>query len=229
MPNCPPFLYGKEIAYLCAPNIKKTKRDMSRKKVTEEQKKASEAQDAVENKEEKKEEQVKEEAKVAAETEDQCKEAKEDAEDEKTLLKRQLEILNDKHLRLIAEYDNFRKRTLREKMELSKNAGESILLNVLPVIDDFDRARGHLGEASDLNAVKEGIDLIYNKFQEFLKQQVVSEIETEEQEFDSEVHEAVTKIPAPSEEMKGKIIDCIQKGYKLNDKVIRYPKVVVGE
>ncbi|WP_462317767.1 nucleotide exchange factor GrpE [Marinilabilia sp.] len=202
---------------------------MSRKKVTEEQKKASEAQDAVENKEEKKEEQVKEEAKVAAETEDQCKEAKEDAEDEKTLLKRQLEDLNDKHLRLIAEYDNFRKRTLREKMELSKNAGESILLNVLPVIDDFDRARGHLGEASDLNAVKEGIDLIYNKFQEFLKQQGVSEIETEEQEFDSEVHEAVTKIPAPSEEMKGKIIDCIQKGYKLNDKVIRYPKVVVGE
>ncbi|PWE01250.1 nucleotide exchange factor GrpE [Marinilabilia rubra] len=202
---------------------------MSRKKVTEEQKKASEAQDTVENKEKQKEEQVKEEAAEISEEEDQCKEAKEDVEDEKTLLKRQLEDLNDKHLRLIAEYDNFRKRTLREKMELSKNAGESILLNVLPVIDDFDRARSHLGAASDLDAVKEGIDLIHNKFQEFLKQQGVSEIETEEQEFDSEVHEAVTKIPAPSDDLKGKIIDCIQKGYKLNDKVIRYPKVVVGE
>jgi len=202
---------------------------MRRKKATEEQKKASEAQDAVDKKENQKEEQVNEDAQEAAEAKDQCKEVKEDAEDEQTLLKRQLEDLNDKHLRLIAEYDNFRKRTLREKMELSKNAGESILLNVLPVIDDFDRARGHLGAASDLDAVKEGIDLIYTKFQEFLKQQGVSEIETEEQEFDSEVHEAVTKIPAPSDELKGKIIDCIQKGYKLNDKVIRYPKVVVGE
>lgn len=202
---------------------------MSRKKATEEHKKTSEAQESVENKDKVKEEQVKEEVSEATEAEDQCKEAKEDAEDEKTLLKRQLETLNDKHLRLIAEYDNFRKRTLREKMELSKNAGESILLNVLPVIDDFDRARAHLGEANDLDAVKDGIDLIYNKFQEFLKQQGVSEIETEEQEFDSEVHEAVTKIPAPSEDLKGKIIDCIQKGYKLNDKVIRYPKVVVGE
>jgi molecular chaperone GrpE len=114
-------------------------------------------------------------------------------------------------------------------MELSKSAGEGLLLGLLPVIDDFDRARAHLGTASDLDAVKEGIDLIYNKFKEFLKQQGVTEIETEEQEFDSELHEAVTKIPAPSEDKKGKIIDCIQKGYKLNDKVIRYPKVVVGE
>jgi molecular chaperone GrpE len=156
-------------------------------------------------------------------------EAKEAARDETELLRQQLKELNDKYLRLVAEYDNFRKRTLKEKMELSKSAGESILLGLLPVIDDFDRARAHLGTASDLDAVKEGIDLIYNKFKEFLKQQGVTEIETEEQEFDSELHDAVTKITAPSEDKKGKIIDCIQKGYKLNDKIIRFPKVVVGE
>lgn len=163
------------------------------------------------------------------ETGDQCEDARQDAEDEKELLKRQLEELNDKHMRLVAEYDNFRKRTLREKMELSKNAGENLLVNLLPVLDDFERAMQHIDSAKDLEAVKEGIDLIYNKFQEYLKQQGVSEIETEDQEFDSEIHEAVTKIPAPDEDKKGKIVDCVQKGYKLNDKVIRYPKVVVGE
>lgn len=165
----------------------------------------------------------------AQEKDKKCEEAIQDAQDEKELLKRQLEELNDKHLRLIAEYDNFRKRTLKEKMELSKSAGESVLLGLLPVIDDFDRALEHIDSANDINAVKEGIHHIYNKFQNFLKQQGVTEIETKEQEFDSETHEAITKIPAPSEELKGKIIDCIQKGYKLNDKVIRYPKVVVGE
>jgi len=177
-----------------------------------------------------KEEQTKEETQKKSDEEgDQCEDARQDAEDEKELLKRQLEELNDKHMRLIAEYDNFRKRTLREKMELSKNAGENLLVNLLPVLDDFERARQHIDSAKDLDAVKEGIELIYNKFQEFLKQQGVSEIETVDQEFDSEEHEAVTKIPAPDEDKKGKIVDCVQKGYKLNDKVIRYPKVVVGE
>ncbi|MDK2841540.1 MAG: molecular chaperone GrpE [Anaerophaga sp.] len=216
---------------------------MSKKKVTEENKKQEEKQNTGQQKSNKKaesetkttdrqeveEQEKKTEVVEESREEQECKEAKEDARDEIELLKRQLEDLNDKHLRLIAEYDNFRKRTLREKMELSKSAGEGLLLALLPVIDDFDRARAHLGTASDLDAVKEGIDLIYNKFQEFLKQHGVTEIETEEQEFDSEWHEAVTKIPAPSEDKKGKIIDCIQKGYKLNDKVIRYPKVVVGE
>ncbi len=155
--------------------------------------------------------------------------ARQDAEDEKTLLSKQLNDLSDKHLRLIAEYDNYRKRTLREKIELSKHAGERIILDLLPVVDDFDRALKHLDSAQDLKAVKEGIDLIYNKFNEFLKQQGVTLIEALEVPFDSEIHEAVTKVPAPSEDMKGKIIDCVQKGYKLNDRVIRYPKVVVGE
>ncbi|MFW6350896.1 MAG: nucleotide exchange factor GrpE [Bacteroidota bacterium] len=207
---------------------------MSRKKATEEKTKSTETPETSENKAQEKQQN---ESKKATEkdveessSDEKCEEeANQDVVDEQTLLKQQLENLNDKHLRLIAEYDNFRKRTLREKMELSKSAGESILLELLPVIDDFDRARSHLGTASDLDAVKDGIDLIYNKFKDFLKQQGIIEIETENQEFDSEMHEAITKIPAPSEDMKGKVIDCVQKGYKLNDKVIRYPKVVVGE
>ncbi|MGQ1890773.1 nucleotide exchange factor GrpE [Thermophagus sp. OGC60D27] len=218
---------------------------MSKKKVTEETKKQDEKTNTKTHKEHPNPEKEKKEAQTAQnddlnkdiqakdqpeeEKQEKCEEAIQDAIDEKVLLQKQLEELNDKHLRLIAEYDNFRKRTLKEKMELSKTAGESILLGLLPVIDDFDRALAHLDSASDLKAVKEGIDLIYNKFKNFLKQQGVTEIETKEQEFDSETHEAITKIPAPSEELKGKIVDCIQKGYKLNDKVIRYPKVVVGE
>ncbi len=137
--------------------------------------------------------------------------------------------LNDKYLRLTAEYDNYRKRTLKERMELQKSAGESILRGVLPVVDDFDRALAHLSEASDLEAVKEGIDLIYNKLQEFLKQNGVKEIEAKEKDFDTDVHEAITNIPAPTEELKGKVVDCIEKGYMLNDKVMRFAKVVVGE
>lgn len=145
------------------------------------------------------------------------------------ILKQQIAELNDKHIRLIAEYDNYRKRTLKEKMELTRLAGEKIFLNILPVVDDFDRAIQHLDTASDLNAVKEGINLIYNKFITFLNQNGVKEVETKEQDFDLDLHEAVTKIPAPAEELKGKIIDCVQKGYMLDDKVIRFPKVVVGE
>jgi molecular chaperone GrpE len=161
--------------------------------------------------------------------EESCEELRQDAQDEKELLKRQIEDLNDKHLRLIAEYDNYRKRTLREKMELAKHAGESILLDLLPVIDDFDRAQENLKSAKDLTAIKEGIDLIQNKFKDYLKQQGITSVEPHNELFDSELHEAVTKIPAPSEEMKGKIIDCILKGYKLNERLIRYPQVVVGE
>lgn len=207
---------------------KKQNTEATKKQEPETSQAEEKEQQSLEEEQEEQEEQEKEGSETTGE-EEHSEDARQDAEDEKELLKRQLEELNEKHLRLIAEYDNFRKRTLREKMELSKNAGESILVNILPVMDDFDRARQHIDSASDIEAVKEGIDLIYNKLHEFLKQQGVTEIETEEQEFDSELHEAVTKIPAPDEEKKGKIIDCVQKGYKLNDKVIRYPKVVVGE
>lgn len=164
----------------------------------------------------------------------------EDAEslvlDEKALLEAKIaeletskKELNDKYLRLSAEFDNYRKRTLRERMELTKTAAESVMLNILPVTDDFERAIHSIEQGMDFEATKEGILLIYNKFKEFNKQNGISEIEAEGKVFDTDLHEALTKIPAPSEEMKGKIVDVIQKGYYLNDKVIRFAKVVVGE
>jgi len=137
--------------------------------------------------------------------------------------------ITDKYLRLSAEFDNYRKRTLRERMELTKTAAESVMLSILPVVDDFERAMHSIDQGMDFEATKEGILLIYNKFKEFNKQNGITEIEAAGKPFDTDLHEALTKIPAPSEEMKGKIIDVIQKGYYLNDKVIRFAKVVVGE
>jgi molecular chaperone GrpE len=132
-------------------------------------------------------------------------------------------------LRLSAEFDNYRKRTLKEKMELSKTAGENILLQMLPIIDDFDRANEHVKKADSISGLKEGIELIYNKFYDFIKQQGIKEIEVTDGAFDTDLHEAVTKFPAPDDTMKGKVIDIVQKGYTLHDKVIRFAKVVVGE
>jgi molecular chaperone GrpE len=137
--------------------------------------------------------------------------------------------MQDKYLRLTAEFDNYRKRTLKEKSELMKSANADILLGLLPVVDDFDRGVQNLDEARDMEAIKKGIELIYNKFKEFIKQNGVEEIDALKQEFNTDEHEALTKIPAPEEELKGKVVDVIQKGYKLNDKVIRFAKVVVGE
>ncbi|HKM94167.1 MAG TPA: nucleotide exchange factor GrpE [Prolixibacteraceae bacterium] len=135
----------------------------------------------------------------------------------------------DQFLRLQAEFDNYRKRTLKEKMEMIKTAGEGIMLNILPVIDDFERALQSMEDAKDATAVAEGLNLIYKRFIDFIKQNGLKEIEAKEQEFDTDVHEAITKAAAPSENLKGKIIDVIQKGYLLNDKVIRFAKVVIGE
>ncbi|MFP4060672.1 MAG: nucleotide exchange factor GrpE [Bacteroidales bacterium] len=137
--------------------------------------------------------------------------------------------LQEKYLRLTAEFDNFRKRTTREKIELMKSAGEDVLAGLLPVIDDFERGLGSIDKSGDIDSVKEGISLIYNKFKEFIKQKGVKEIDAMHKEFDTDLHDAVTKIPAPEEELKGKVVDVIEKGYLLNDKVIRYSKVVVGE
>ncbi|MDA3880545.1 MAG: nucleotide exchange factor GrpE [Prolixibacteraceae bacterium] len=136
---------------------------------------------------------------------------------------------NDQLLRLQAEFDNYRKRTLKEKMELTKTAGESLLVNILPLMDDFERALQSMSETEKEDAVKQGLDLIYKRFSDFMKQNGVTEIEATGEAFDTDLHEAITKIPAPSDELKGKIVDVIQKGYKLNDKVIRYAKVVIGE
>lgn len=137
--------------------------------------------------------------------------------------------INDKYLRLSAEFDNYRKRTLKERMELTKSAGEQILQKILPVMDNFERALASMEQTTDVPALREGVELIYANFKDFLAQNGVKEMECLHTEFDPEVQEAVTKIPAPAEELKGKVVDCIQKGYTLNDKVIRYPKVVVGE
>lgn len=137
--------------------------------------------------------------------------------------------LNDKNLRLMAEFDNYRKRTSKERLELIKTAGESILANMLPLIDDFERAQKAMESSEDVVALKEGIGLIYNKFVSFLIQNGVKAIPTENEDFNTDLHEAITTFPAPSEELKGKIIDCVSKGYTLNEKVIRFSKVVVGE
>ncbi len=139
--------------------------------------------------------------------------------------------INDKYLRLSAEYDNYRKRSLKEKMELIKSAGEDILVNILPVMDDFERAFKSIEKSpkEEENAVLEGVELIYKRFKDFLAQRGVKEIEAIGKDFDTDRHEAVTKIPAPEKSMKGKVIDVIEKGYIMNEKVIRFPKVVIGE
>jgi molecular chaperone GrpE len=137
--------------------------------------------------------------------------------------------MNDRYLRLSAEFDNYRKRTLRERMEMTKTAAESVMLSILPVIDDFERAMHSIEMGMDFEATKEGILLIYNKFKDFNKQNGIAEIDAVGKVFDTDLHEALTKIPAPADDLKGKIVDVIQKGYYLNDKVIRFAKVVVGE
>jgi molecular chaperone GrpE len=137
--------------------------------------------------------------------------------------------LQDRYLRLSAEYDNFRKRTLKEKIDLQKSANENLLIALLPVADDFDRAMQSVDEARDIEAVKEGLRLISGKFDGFLNQQGIKEIEALKKDFDTDLHEAITKIPAPSKKLKGKIVDVVQKGYFLNDKVLRFSKVVIGE
>lgn len=139
------------------------------------------------------------------------------------------EELKDKYLRLSAEFDNYRKRTLKEKTELILNGGEKAFTAVLPVIDDLERALATMQKATDVEAVKEGVSLIYNKFLQILGQNGVKPIETKEKELDTDFHDAIAIIDAPSEELKGKILDCVETGYTLNDKVIRHAKVVVGK
>jgi len=140
-----------------------------------------------------------------------------------------LSEINDRHLRLQAEFDNFRKRTLKEKAELIKSGGESVLTNILPIIDDFDRALVTMSGVADDDPAKIGFLLIFNKFKDFLKLNQVSEIEAIGQDFCVDMHDAITKIPAPAEDLRGKVVDVVQKGYLLNGKVIRYAKVVIGD
>ncbi len=136
---------------------------------------------------------------------------------------------NNKYLRLSAEFDNYRKRTLKEKVELTKQANADLLKDMLSVIDDFERGMDNIAKSEDIESLKTGVELIYTKFIEFTRQNGIKEIEAREKDFDLDYHEAITKIPAPSEDLKGKVVDVVEKGYLLNEKVLRYSKVVVGE
>ncbi|MBQ8888629.1 MAG: nucleotide exchange factor GrpE [Bacteroidaceae bacterium] len=135
----------------------------------------------------------------------------------------------DKYLRLSAEFDNYRKRTLKEKAELIKNGAEKTLTAILPVLDDFERALKNMEASEETKAMKEGVELIFSKFQKILGQEGLQKIETEGKDFDTDFHEAIALIPAPSEDVKGKILDCVQTGYMLNEKVIRHAKVAVAQ
>ncbi len=135
----------------------------------------------------------------------------------------------DKYLRLAAEFDNFRRRTLKEKAELIKSAGEKIITAILPVLDDMERAIENMKKTGDADAMLQGVELIYNKFLKVLQQEGLKKIETEGKDFDTDYHEAIAMVPAPSEELKGKILDCVQTGYTLNDKVVRHAKVAVAQ
>lgn len=137
--------------------------------------------------------------------------------------------LKDKYLRQAAEFDNYRKRVLKEKSELIQNGGESVISSLLPIIDDFERALQNMKKSDDTAALKEGVELIYQKFMKTLESNGLKTIETKEADFNTDFHEAVAMIPAPNDESKGKVVDCVQKGYKLNDKVIRHAKVAVGQ
>lgn len=140
-----------------------------------------------------------------------------------------IEEQKDKYLRLSAEFDNYRKRTLKEKAELIKNGGEKAISAILPILDDLERALQNMQKADDVKAMYEGIDLIYQKFLKGLSQEGLQKMEPVGEVFDTDYHEAVALVPAPSEDQKGKVLDCVQTGYKLNDKVIRHAKVVVAQ
>ncbi|PKP20306.1 MAG: nucleotide exchange factor GrpE [Bacteroidetes bacterium HGW-Bacteroidetes-21] len=136
---------------------------------------------------------------------------------------------NDKYIRLAAEFDNFRKRTIKEKSDLLKYGAETALLNLIPVVDDFERAMKTIENVPVDDPVKSGVLLIYNKFKEYLTRQGIKEIEIKDGLFNTDEHEAITRFPAPSEELKGKVIDVVEKGYYYHEKVIRFAKVVIGE
>jgi molecular chaperone GrpE len=160
----------------------------------------------------------------------------EEALDEKSELENKLveaaekiATLEDKYLRQVAEFDNYRKRTMKEKAELIKNGGERTIESILPVLDDFERALNTMEKSENAAEIRTGVELIYTKFVNILKQNGLQKIETEGADFDTDFHEAIAMVPTPEASLKGKVLDCIQTGYILNDKVIRHAKVAVGE
>ena len=169
-------------------------------------------------------------AEVESQNAEEEQSAKEETpEDKIAALQAELEKSQKEYLFLMAEFDNYRKRTVKEKAELIKNGGEKAMLGLLPVIDDFERAIDAIDKSSDVEGLKEGVDLIYNKFMKYLESQQVKPMESTGTDFDADIYEAVTTFPAPDESMKGKVIDTVQKGYTINEKVLRHAKVVVGQ
>ncbi len=169
-------------------------------------------------------------AEVESQNAEEEQPAKEETpEDKIAALQAELEKSQKEYLFLMAEFDNYRKRTVKEKAELIKNGGEKAMLGLLPVIDDFERAIDAIDKSSDVEGLKEGVDLIYNKFMKYLESQQVKPMESTGTDFDADIYEAVTTFPTPDESMKGKVIDTVQKGYTINEKVLRHAKVVVGQ
>jgi molecular chaperone GrpE len=153
-----------------------------------------------------------------------------DPKDEKIAeLESKVNELNDKYLRLYSEFDNFRKRTAKEKTDLIQAGGEDVFKSILPVIDDFERAIKSNSEISDVNAVNDGVNLIYNKLRSTLNHKGLEQMKTVGEPFDADIHEAITNIPAPTEDLKGKVVEELEKGYTLNGKIIRFAKVVIGQ
>ena len=172
-----------------------------------------------------------EEATNTAESQDACNKTTSQGEPVETVetLKAELETLKDKYLRTVAEFDNYKKRTLKEKTELILNGSEKTVTTFLPILDDMERAIANAGKSTDITAVEEGWELIYNKFIKQLDSIGVKKIETNDADFDVDYHEAVAMVPGMGDDKKGKVIDCVQTGYTLNDKVIRHAKVAVGQ
>ena len=170
----------------------------------------------------------------ATNEEENAPEQKEEAQEETVedkLAKSEAEIadLKDRLLRQMAEFDNYRKRTMKEKAEIILNGSAGVVTDILPVIDDLERAIANSAKSEDYNALKEGVELIYNKLMHILEQKGLQKISPKNEPFDTDFHEAIAMIPAPSEDLKGKVLDCAIDGYKLNDKVLRHAKVAVGE
>ena len=198
--------------------------DMKKNQTSENEEilKEKEAEAAAENRETQAEPQPNEEEQAELTPEEAVTEEHEEA-------KNIIEEQKDKYLRLSAEFDNYRKRTLKEKAELIKNGGEKAISAILPILDDLERALENMQKTDDLKAIHEGIDLIYQKFLKNLTQEGLEKMNPIGENFDTDYHEAVALVPASAEEQKGKVLDCVQTGYKLNDKVIRHAKVVVAQ
>jgi len=193
---------------------------------------AEELKNPTESKETEKQEatDVQDTAAESAEANESAEAKKEvEAKDPLTELQEKYDTVNNKYLRLYSEFENFRRRTAKEKLETMKNAGSDVVGAIIPVVDDFDRAIAHNENNEDVAALKEGFELIKNKLMRILEQQGVKPMDSIGKPFDTEYHEAITNIPAPSEDMKGKVVDVAEKGYFYNDNILRYAKVIVGQ